>query len=142
HGHTVPGEELGDEPDRKDVRVSVLLREPQSLGQVRPDDIAVQHLHLQLPFAKLVMEHLGERRLPCPRQAGEPHGEPLLFVTGHKKLLPCAPSGASRPYRERMVVAMSIRGRPARDPTGCAVDAGINSTPARSGLAPSGTVAF
>src|SRR3990170_1154689 len=68
----VAGEQVRDEPDPQDVRIAVLLGEPEALAQVLADDVAVQDLGLETPSLELVIEHLGDRGLARPGQAGEP----------------------------------------------------------------------
>ena len=135
----VARQELGDEPDPQDVRVTVLLGEPEALGQVLPDHVAVEDLGLHLPRLELVVQHLGDRGLAGTGQAGEPDGEALRFwVMGHRKLLPTAPSGASMPYSDRMDGPTSTRLRPVTSPVACPGRPAIAHTPSRSWFAPSG----
>src|SRR4029450_1099294 len=139
----VAGQQLGDEPDPQHIRVAILLGDPEALGQVLPDHVAVQDLGLHLTGLELVIEHLGDRRLAGPGQAGEPDGEALRFwVWGHRKLLPAAPSGASMPYIDRMEGPTSTRLRPVASPVVCPGRPAIAHTPLRSWFAPSGPVSF
>src|SRR5262249_31496818 len=41
----VAGQQLADEADTADVFVAVVFAEAQSLGKMRPDDVAVEHFH-------------------------------------------------------------------------------------------------
>src|SRR5262249_25043767 len=109
----VSREEVRHEPDPQDVRVAVLLREAEPFGEVRPDDVAVEELDLHAAPTDLRQQHLGERRLPGPGEAGEPDRETLLLGGGgHRKLLPIVPSGGSTPYRERIEGPTSRSPRP------------------------------
>src|SRR4030095_14118821 len=142
-GGAVAGQELGDETDPQHVRVAILLGEPEALGQVLPDHVAVQDLGLHPTGLELVIEHLGARRLAGPGKAGEPDGEALRFwVMGHRKLLPTAPSGASMPYSDRMDGPTATRVRAVTSPVGCPGRPAIAHTPSRSWFAPSGPVSF
>jgi hypothetical protein len=98
-GDAVAGEQVRDEPDPKDVRVAVLAGEPEPLRQVRANHVAVQQLDLLVAMPELVEEHLRERRLAGPGEAGEPDRDAAFVeVIGHdRKLLPTAPSGAPMP---------------------------------------------
>src|SRR3989338_1802844 len=64
-GHDpVARQQLADIADALDVRVAVLLAEPQPLAEVREDLIAVENFHLEPPVAQLLGEMIRQRRLP------------------------------------------------------------------------------
>ncbi len=139
----VAREQVRHEPDPPDVRVAVLLAEPETLAEVLSDDVAVEDLRLEPTCLELVVQHLGHGRLARARQAGEPHGEALAFgVMRHRKLLPTAPSGTVPPYSCMIVGPTSTRLSPVCSPVGCPGMPAIANTPLRSWFAPSGPVSF
>src|SRR6266542_781508 len=141
--HAVARQQVRHEADPQDVGVAVLLREPQALRQIGPNDVAAKELDHHVPAAKLVEQHLREGRLAGPGKAGEPHGEALLLgVVRHRKLLPTASSGGSIPYSFRMEGPTSRMFRPSRRPVGWPGAPVMTNTPVRSWLAPSGPVSF
>src|SRR5262249_58229372 len=62
----VTRQEPRDVTDAADVGVTVLFREAESLAQIRPDLVAVEHLDAAAAHAKRVPEPPGRRRLSAP----------------------------------------------------------------------------
>src|SRR4029453_394304 len=77
HGGAVPGQPGGNPADALDVRVAVLLREPEALREMRTDDVAVQVLDEMAAALELGADDLGDRRLACPGEPGEPERKAL-----------------------------------------------------------------
>src|SRR5581483_8910660 len=75
HGAALARQPRGDPADPLDVRVPVLLREAETLGEVRADGVAVEVLDDEAAPVELRPDHVGDRRLARPRQAGEPERE-------------------------------------------------------------------
>src|SRR5581483_953608 len=75
HGPSLAGQPRGDPADPLDVRVPVLLREPEPLGEVRADGVAVEVLDDEAAPVELRPDQVGDRRLAGPGQAGEPERE-------------------------------------------------------------------
>src|SRR5918994_1231673 len=113
----VAGQQLRDEPDPEDVRVAVILREPQALRQVLADDVAVEDLGLQPSRTELVVEHLRDRRFPGAGEAREPHREAAgLGPVGQTKLRDV--SSPFTPKSDRIVGPTSTRFSPSTAPSG------------------------
>src|SRR5918995_2777703 len=137
----VAGQQLRDEPDPEDVRVAVILREPQALRQVLADDVAVEDLGLQPSRTELVVEHLRDRRFPGAGEAREPHREAAgLDPVGQTNLRDV--SSPFTPKSDRIVGPTSTRFSPSTAPIGCPGAPFITNTPLRSWLAPSGPTSF
>src|SRR4029453_12952768 len=76
-GGAVPGQPGGNPADALDVRVAVLLREPEALREMRTDDVAVQVLDEMAAALELGADDLRDRRLACPGEPGEPERKAL-----------------------------------------------------------------
>src|SRR5215203_4958528 len=72
HGAALPGEPGGDPADALDVRVAVLLREPEPLREVLANRVPVQILDDPSATLELGADDLGDRRLSSSRQTGKP----------------------------------------------------------------------
>jgi hypothetical protein len=81
HGHAVAAQQVRHERDPANVGVAVLLAEAQALAQVRPDDIAVQHLHVMPALSQRRLQPLRDRRFAGPRKAREPHSEAAFHAS-------------------------------------------------------------
>ena len=68
-------EPRGDPADPLDVRVAVLLREAEALGQVLAHDVAVEAVDEHAALLELGGDEAGDRRLAGGRQAREPDDE-------------------------------------------------------------------
>src|SRR6478609_9606034 len=65
-----------DPADARDVRVPVLLREAETLREVRTDDVAVEVVDNEAAPLELRLDDVRDRGLACAGQAGEPEDEP------------------------------------------------------------------
>src|SRR5919108_3319612 len=79
HGNLVARQQIGDESHPADVRVPVLLREPEPLGEVLANDVAVEDLELRAAPPQLPDQQVRDRRLAGPRKPGEPEAEAGLI---------------------------------------------------------------
>src|SRR5581483_6970552 len=95
HRDAVPGEQVGDEGDPANVRVAVLLGEPEALGEVLADHVAVEHLDPRTPIAQLALDDLRDGRLARAREPGEPERE--AFFVSHCLPLCMSRSGSEPP---------------------------------------------
>ena len=68
----------GDEADAADIGVAVLLAEPEALGQVRADDVAVQQGDGPPPLQQHDHQGFRDRGLAGPAEPGEPEAETLF----------------------------------------------------------------
>src|SRR5436190_4025424 len=75
HGHTVPREQLCDIADAADVGVAVLAREPQTLGEILPHLVPVEHLDRDAAITQLRAHRGSKRGLARAGQTGEPQRE-------------------------------------------------------------------
>src|SRR6266511_3704861 len=73
HGRSVARQPGGDPADPLDVRVPVLLREPEPLGDVLADGVAVEVLDEPATALELRADDLRNRGLAGSRKAGEPN---------------------------------------------------------------------
>src|SRR5262249_6082772 len=73
----VPRQQLRDKPDPPDVRVAVLLGEPEPLREVRPDLVTVENLDPEAGLAQALRDRQRQRGLPGSRETREPDDEPL-----------------------------------------------------------------
>src|SRR5262249_15409049 len=64
-----------DPPDPLDVRVAVLLREAETLREVRAHRVAVEVLDDRAALVELGPDEVRDRRLPGAREPREPQGE-------------------------------------------------------------------
>ena len=84
-------QQFADEADPANVGVAVLFAEAETLGQVGPDDIPVEHLDPATALAENLLQVAGQRGLPGSGQAGQPDRKALF----HSELLPqTQPGGA------------------------------------------------
>ena len=71
----LPRDPRGDPADALDVRVAVLLREPEALREVRAHGVAVEVLDHEPTAVELRPDEVRDRRLPGAGEAGEPERE-------------------------------------------------------------------
>src|SRR5512132_1740758 len=94
HRDAVAGEQVRDERDPADVGVAVLLGEPETLGEVLADHVAVEHLDPRAAVAQLGLHQVGDGRLAGARKPCEPERE--ASVVSHFPL-PCRSRSRSEP---------------------------------------------
>src|SRR5205807_9892704 len=89
----------GDPPDPLDVRVAVLLREPEPLREPGANGVAVQVLDDAAALVERRPDEVRDRRLPGPGEAGEPEGEaPAARAVGLGMLVRVAVLGHEAPW--------------------------------------------
>src|SRR4029077_966004 len=92
HRGAVSGQARGYPADSLDVRVTVLLREPEPLRQVRAHRVAVEVLDDRAAFLDCGTDEMRNGRLARARKPGEPQREPAV----------------SAPLRFRMLVRIDV----------------------------------
>src|SRR4029077_5018863 len=75
HCGAVSGQARGDPANSLDVRIAVLLREPEPLRQVRAHGVAVEVLDDRAAFLDCGADQVGDRRLTRTGQSREPECE-------------------------------------------------------------------
>jgi hypothetical protein len=75
HGDPVAGQEPGDIADAADVLVPVGPGEPQPLGEMGADHVAVEDLDRAAEAGKPLGDQVGDGGLAGRGQAGEPDGD-------------------------------------------------------------------
>ncbi len=76
----LPRQPRGDPADALDVRVAVLLREAEALGEARADGVAVEVLDDEAAPVELGPDEMRDRRLPGAREPGEPQREATVAL--------------------------------------------------------------
>ena len=74
-GGAVADEPRGDPADALDVRVAILLRESETLGQARAHRVAVEVLDDRAALVELGADEVRDRRLPGAGETREPEAE-------------------------------------------------------------------
>src|SRR5262245_53808700 len=72
----IPRQQPRDEPDTPNIRVAIVLREPETAAQIGADFIAVKNLDPMAAVRKYGANAPGKRRLAGPREPGEPDRQP------------------------------------------------------------------
>ena len=87
-GRAVPREPRGDPADPLDIRVAVFVRVAEALGEMRPHDVAVEHLDMEAAPLEFARDGASDRRLAGSGEAGQPDGEARFAAGRHGGVVP------------------------------------------------------